>query len=149
MTSSARKRHKILKMILEAQRCFQSHTCISPFPVYSWHAEPKRNSWLTDAADARLQKVIWAGHPKLKPGWIRVMSKSQKQEPEPWTRMRRNTFASMFRAHVWASCQIGLRKVDVRSSTFTQLDGWSGTTSDSRTRRPPSTSAMCWPPEAD
>lgn len=33
----------------------------------------------------RLQKTIWAGHPKLKPGWIRIMSKTKQQELESQT----------------------------------------------------------------
>ncbi len=31
----------------------------------------------------RIQKEVWAGHPKLKSGWIRVMSKSKQQELRP------------------------------------------------------------------
>jgi len=46
-----------------------------PMAVLSQMEWPKDvNSW------GLIQKEVWAGHPKLKPGWIRVMSKSKQQE---------------------------------------------------------------------
>jgi len=46
-----------------------------PLAVLSTMSWPQNiNEW------GRLQKTIWAGHPKLKPGWIRIMSKTKQQE---------------------------------------------------------------------
>ncbi|CAJ1433835.1 unnamed protein product [Effrenium voratum] len=62
-----------LAQVAEVQQTAPRRT--DPMEVLNTMAWPQCiNDW------GRLQKVIWAGHPKLKPGWIRVMSKSQKQE---------------------------------------------------------------------
>ncbi|CAE8640053.1 unnamed protein product [Polarella glacialis] len=59
-----------------------------PWAVLQTMAWPANiNMWGT------LQKVIWAGHPKLKPGWIRVMSKSRKEEYYLRLRDKETTFS--------------------------------------------------------